>query len=96
MWWFLNFFNLYKEIPLSVVLKDKKHKYFVIEIIPSEYLKEHHFVHATQISKLDIEKILDYYTKKNHLVINSEIHSAYYYYKSLKKLGFRNLYILKQ
>lgn len=87
---------MYKELPLNTLLNDKKHKFHVIEVIPSDWLNNNHFIHATQLNKLDLEKISNYYNKKSHLVINNELHDAYYYYKTFKKMGYKYLYILKK
>lgn len=96
MWWFLNFFRMYKELPLNAFLNDKKRKFHMIEITPSDWLSSNHFIHATQLNKLNLEKIYNFYNKKSHLVINNELHDAYYYYKTFKKMGYKNLYILKK
>lgn len=87
---------MYKELPLSVYLNDKKCKFHIIEVVPSNWLSNNHFIHAAQINKLNLEKIYNYFNKKNHLVINNEKHDAYYYYKTFKKMGFKNIYILKK
>lgn len=88
-------FKEFKEISLTKLLKLKKKKQcFVIEPIPSKHLESKHFVHAIQVYKFDIEKLQAQINKSDIVVINADKYDGRIYYRELKKLGFKKVFLL--
>lgn len=88
------FWKQYKEISLAKLLKLTK-PHFVIELVPDESLQTKHFVHAIQIYKFDLETLRSYVEKNVLLVLNMDEQIARSYYKQIKMMGFKKVFIMK-
>ena len=88
------FWKQYKEISLVKLLKLTK-PYFVIELLPDESLQTRHFVHAIPIYKFNLEALRTYVTKNDLLVLNADKEIARSYYKQIKMIGFKKVFIMK-
>lgn len=88
------FLKQYKEISLVKLLRLTK-PYFVIELLLDESLQTKHFVHAIPIYKFNLEALRTYLEKNDLLVLNVDKQIAGSYYKQIKMMGFKKVFIMK-
>ena len=71
-------------------------KYSVIEIKPDDYLEDNHFPNAIIFWNINLEKIKRTIPMNQIIIINNQIPKCVFYYKEIKKMGFKKVYILKK
>lgn len=67
----------------------------VIEIKPDDYLADNHFPNAIIFWNINLEKIKRTISPNQIIIINNQMPRCFFYYKEIKKMGYKKVCILK-